>query len=136
MFYPLFYKRGIKAMRCPNCGYEPPKPPYEYTGHLKPHLDAILARLRQGQTKTEITNALGLRYHDEQAISYIAKKYGLLPKLKEPNLVAFPERNLEIIARQRSGERMTDLAREYGISPTRIAQLVRKAKRREERAQQ
>lgn len=39
-------------------------------------------------------------------------------------------RNAEIVARHQAGERPTDLGQEYGMSPTRISQLVRRHRER------
>ena len=39
-----------------------------------------------------------------------------------------PERNAQIIARHTAGEGLSDLAREFGISPQRVDQIVKEAR--------
>lgn len=43
------------------------------------------------------------------------------------------KRNTEIARRMEAGARQVDLARAYNLSPTRIAQIVRKEQRRKRR---
>jgi len=119
-------------MKCPNCGYEihrEPKEPYEYNGYLKPYLPVILDMLRAGKTPNEIADTLRVRSpwdsYPDLMIAYIARRYNL----KTDRPVSPRGRNQEIVTRYHAGTHMSELAREYGISRTRIRQIIERAGR-------
>ena len=103
-----------------------PTGPYEYNGYLKPLLPQILEMLKAGRKPQEIRSALGVDYNAEAMIGYIGRKYELLVPQKQP---ATSDRNLEMLARYNEGERLSALAREYGISGTRASEIVEKTAR-------
>lgn len=133
-------------MKCPNCGYEQPKPepkPYEYTGYLKEYLPTILKLLRMGQSPGEALNTLrqlhGVHvdsfhgaygsYFSTGAIRYIRKRYGI--KSKDGPTPNYSERNAEIVRRYNSETiSMRKLGAEFGISAERVRGILWKAERK------
>jgi len=117
--------------RCPNCGYmapEPPRPPYAYDGYLKPRLPEILTLLRAGLDAEQVSHALGL--NNGPMVHYIRKRYGIVP---EPQHGA-SDRNAEMVTRHEAGEGYTALAAAYGLSPTRVRQIILRFKQRQVQA--
>lgn len=109
---------------CPNCGFRVPNPdpvPYEYTGHLKPHLERILELLRKGLTPYQVTVELKLDYQDKDMIAYLRRKYGIV---REKSAGASP-RNLQIAARYHKNDiTYRALGETYGITATRVRDIV------------
>ena len=129
-------------MKCPNCGYEvpkPPTPPYEYNGWLKPYLPLVLKTLRAGQAPREVKKTLlalhGRIYRDHlivPTIEYIRRRYGI--ELRASTPVDSNERNREITTRYRT-EKITlaQLGREFGLSRERIRGIIAVFERKETR---
>ena len=128
-------------MKCPNCGHEPPEPPYEYTGYLKPYLPQMLKLLRMGLSPGDVAMTLRQlhRAHFSVAmISYIRKRYGI--KSKNGPTSDKHVRNLEIARRYASETiSMRRLGSEYDISGDRVRCIISNVRRKQaelERQQQ
>ncbi len=123
--------------KCPNCGYEvpePPGPPYEYTGYMRPHLPVILKLLRMRASSTDIVRQLRHMYRVSPStalIDYIRRRYDI-PARPLGEIVDHEQRRQQIAARYR-GEKITlrQLGSEFGISIERVRQIICRAERLE-----
>jgi hypothetical protein len=125
-------------MKCPNCGYEAPTPPYEYQGWLKPYLPMILELLHAGVPPSDVADKLRAKHgaslsYDPSAamINYIRNKYGI----NAAAIVGRQDRNDEIVKRYHGEDiTMTQLGREFGLSAARVSLIIAKAERAAEAA--
>lgn len=146
-------------MKCPHCGHEwqPEKPPYEYSGYLKPWLNEILEYLKAGRHPNFIAIDILARkdfvapenwdggphgywprrnVEEREAaataiIRNIASKYGLIKRknaFRDREIASAREEHAWILRAE--GLTLREIGERLGISKDRCRQLIWKCGRR------
>jgi len=126
--------------KCPHCGFEPPKAPYRYIGYWDAYLPDILELLRKGYKPDRVVDVLEMRYlvkplearlmfpprrPSKSTVSYIGRRYGIIPPAPVKPKIDYKQRDKEIVTRYLAGAECDELAKDHGISVDRIRYIVR-----------
>ena len=127
--------------KCPQCGYEMPREPYEYTGMLRPHLELIKDRVARGRTAREIAKELLPHYDNNDGwfgreeslangIRALAKKLNLKLRFSAPKKLSDEEKR-KILQLRKEGHTLSDLGKMFNRSASRMRDIAVVEERRQ-----